>query len=123
MIRINFKLVREGYNLCDTTYGDYSSLRETAAEISKDVEELSKADNGYFSKFNTKMNDSGDDYMFGWECEWDDLDSIIYANGFWISKVIKADNAYIEKENYVEWNIISTTAGSIEEKKRFLYME
>ena len=123
MIRINFKLVREGYNLCDTTYGDYSSLREAAAEISKDVEELSKADNGYFSKFNTKMNDSCDDYMFGWECEWDDLDSIIYANGFWISKVIKADNAYIEKENYVEWNIISTTAGSIEEKKRFLYME
>ena len=59
MIQINFKIVRNGFNVCNVTYGDYNSFEDAAAQISKEVTELTNASVGYFSQFNKKMVDDG----------------------------------------------------------------
>ena len=40
MIQINFKIVRNGFNVCNVTYGNYNSFEDAAKQISKEATEL-----------------------------------------------------------------------------------
>ena len=62
MIQINFKIVRNGFNVCDVTYGDYNSFEDAAAQISKEVTDLANTKVGYFGHFNEKK--VGGEYRF-----------------------------------------------------------
>ena len=117
MIQVNFKMVRNGFKLVDVTYGNYETFVDAAKSISKDVQELEKAEVGYFSHFNTKMNDANTDYRFGWTCEWYCEEEIAEFGFFEIGGVGKTF-----KENYVRWEIVVKTSTEMADKEKALKM-
>lgn len=116
MIQINFKIVRNGFNMCDVTYGDYNSFEEAAEQISKEVTELENASVGYFSRFNQQM--VNDYYKFAWACSWDSIDEIVANNGFYISDVVNRNRA-----NNLHWEIVVNTSTSLLSVPKYLGME
>ena len=117
MISINFKVVRNGFTMCDVTYGNYKSFEDASARISAEVTELANASVGYFSQFNKKM--VGGDYRFAWSCSWDSVDEIMENRGFSIGDVGSSFN----RDNRLEWNIVVSTSHSVKDKDRYLGME
>ena len=119
MIQINFKIVRNGFNVCDVTYGDYNSFEDAAAQISKEVTELANASVGYFSRFNQKMAEG--DNRFALDCSWDNIEEIVANNGMSIGD---ADNCYNrDRDNSLHWEIVVSTSASLTDVQRYLGME
>ena len=114
MIQIKFKIVRNGFNVCNVTYGDYNSFENAAAQISKEATELSNASVGYFSQFNKKMADG--DHRFAWGCSWESIEEIVANNGFYICDANGEDN-------YLIWKIVVNTSTSLEDVPKYLGME
>ena len=119
MIQINIKIVRNGFNVCDVTYGNYDSFEDAAKQISKEVTELSEASVGYFSQFNQKMVDG--DYRFAWACSWDSIEEIVDNNGFYVGDGGKCYNK--DRDNIIQWNIVVNTSSSLEDVPKYLGME
>ena len=119
MIQINFKIVRNGFNVCNVTYGDYNSFEDAAAQISKEVTELTNASVGYFSRFNQKMVKG--DHLFVWGCSWESIDEIIANNGFYICD--RDNNNLHWKDNNLHWKIVVNTSTSLEDVPKYLGME
>ena len=115
MIQINFKIVRNGFNVCDVTYGDYKSFEDAAEQISKEVMELANASVGYFSRFNQKTVDG--DYRFAWDCSWDNIEEIVANNGLSIG------DANGDRDNSLHWEIVVSTSTSLTDVQRYLGME
>ena len=113
MIQINFKIVRNGFNVCDVTYGDYKSFEDAAEQISKEVTELTNASVGYFSRFNQKMAEG--DNRFAWDCSWDNIEEIVANNGFYICDA--------NGDNNLHWKIVVNTSTSLEDVQKYLGME
>ena len=116
MIQVNFQIVRNGFTMCDVTYGDYDSFEDAAKQISKEVTDLTEASSGYFSQFNQKMVDNY--YKFAWGCSWDSIDEIIANNGFYVSDVVNRI-----RENSLEWKIVVNTSTSLLSVPKYLGME
>jgi hypothetical protein len=116
MIQINIKIVRNGFNLCDVTYGNYYSFEDAAKQISKEVTELAEASVGYFSRFNQKMADG--DYRFAWTCSWDSIKEIVGYNGFSIR-----DGGKCYKDNSIRWEIVVKPSSSLEDVPKYLEKE
>lgn len=119
MIQINFKIVRNGFNVCDVTYGDYNSFEDAAAQISKEVTDLANTKVGYFGHFNEKK--VGGEYRFAWCCSWEIIDEIIDNNGFYIGDAGKCYNR--DRDNELEWKIVVTTSNSLKDIQKYLGME
>ena len=119
MIQINFNIVRNGFEVCDVTYGDYDSFEDAAEQISKEVTELANASVGYFSKFNQKMVDG--DCRFLWTCSWDSVDEILANNGFYIGDVGIGCNR--NRYNNLQWKIVVSTSTSLQDIPKYLGME
>jgi len=119
MIQINLKIVRNGFNMCDVTYGSYESFEDAAKQISKEATILSEASCGYFSRFNQKMVD--DDYRFAWGCSWDNIEEIVENNGFYVGDGEKCYNK--DRDNIIQWNIVVNTSSSLEDVPKCLEME
>lgn len=119
MIQINFKIVRNGFNVCNVTYGDYNSFEDAAAQISKEVTELTNASVGYFSQFNKKMADG--DYRFAWGCSWESIEEIVANNGLSIGDAGKCYNK--DRDNSLHWEIVVSTSNSLTDVQRYLGME
>ena len=115
MIQINFKIVRNGFNVCNVTYGDYNSFEDAAAQISKEVTELTNASVGYFSQFNQKMAEG--DNRFAWGCSWESIEEIVANNGFYIC------DANGDRDNNLHWKIAVNTSTSLEDVQKYLGME
>ena len=113
MIQINFKIVRNGFNVCDVTYGNYNSFEDVAKQISKEATEIANASVGYFSQFNRKMVD--DDNQFAWNCSWENIDEIVANNGFSIADA--------NKNNNLQWEIVVRTSTSLQDVPKYLGME
>lgn len=119
MIQINFKIVRNGFNVCDVTYGDYKSFEDAAEQISKEVTELTNASVGYFSQFNQKMAEG--DNRFAWDCSWDNIEEIVANNGMSIGDADKCYNR--DRDNSLHWEIVVSTSTSLTDVQRYLGME
>ena len=119
MIQINIKIVRNGFNMCDVTYGNYKSFEDAAKQISKEVTELAEASVGYFSQFDQKM--VADDYRFAWTCSCADIEEILYNNGFYVSDGGKCYDK--DRENIIQWKIVVNTSSSLEDVPKYLGME
>ena len=119
MIQINFKIVRNGFNVCDVTYGDYKSFEDAAEQISKKATELANASVGYFSRFNQKTVDG--DYRFAWDCSWDNIEEIVANNGLSIGDAGKCYNK--DRDNSLHWEIVVSTSTSLTDVQRYLGME
>ncbi len=120
MIQINFKIVRNGFTMCDVTYGNYKSFEDAAKQISKEADELANASVGYFSKFNQKMVDG--DYRFAWDCSWESIEEIVDNKGFSIGDANKRYN-YKDRDNCLYWKIVVGTSNFLEDVPKFLGME
>jgi regulator of replication initiation timing len=119
MIQINFKIVRNGFNVCNVTYGNYNSFEDAAEQISKEATELANASVGYFSQFNKKMVDG--DYRFAWQCSWESTDEIVANNGFYICDAANCYNR--DRDNNLQWNIVVSTSTSLQDVPKYLGME
>ena len=119
MIQINLKIVRNGFNMCDVTYGDFDSFEDAAKNISKKVTELANSNVGYFSQFNQKMLD--DDHKFAWSCSWDNINEIVTNNGFCICDSVNCCNK--SRFNSLEWNIVVSTSNSLLSIAKYLEMK
>lgn len=115
MIQINFKIVRNGFDMCNVTYGDYNSFEDAAEQISKEVTELTNSSVGYFSQFNQKMD--GNYNKFAWNCSWDSIDEIVANKGFCICDSIHT------KVNNLQWSIVVSTATDLLSVPKYLGME
>lgn len=118
MIQINFKIVRNGFTMCNVTYGNYNSFEDAAKQISNEVTELANASVGYFSQFNRKMVDG--DYRFAWE-SWESIDEIVDNNGFSVGDAAKCYNR--DRDNSLHWEIVVSTSTSLEDVPKYLGME
>lgn len=112
MLKINFKVIRNGLSIIDANYGEFNNFVDAANAISNDVEELSNSKEGYFSQFNTKLNETEDDYKFTWNCDWNSIDEIIDCGHFRIYDGI----------NFVRWEIVADTSNDIADKEKALKM-
>lgn len=119
MILIHFKIVRNGFNMCDVTYGNYKSFEDAAEQISKEVTELANASVGYFSQFYQKMVDG--DYRFAWDCSWESVEEIVANNGWSIGDAGKCYNR--DRDNSLRWEIIVSTSTFLEDVQKYLGME
>jgi hypothetical protein len=119
MIQINFKIVRNGFNVCNVTYGNYNSFEDAAEQISKEATELANASVGYFSQFNRKMADGG--YRFAWDCSWESIEEIVANNGLSIGDAGKCYNK--DRDNTLRWEIVVSTSTSLADVQKYLGME
>lgn len=119
MIQISFKIVRNGFNVCNVTYGDYDSFEDAARQISKEVTELTNASVGYFSRFNQKTVDG--DYRFAWDCSWDSTEEIVANNGLTIGDAGKCYDK--DRDNSLQWEIVVKTSTSLQDVPKYLGME
>ena len=119
MIQINFKIVRNGFNVCNVTYGNYNSFEDAAEQISKEATELENASVGYFSRFNRKMTNG--DYRFAWDCSWESTEEIVANNGLFIGDAGKFYNR--KRDNSLRWEIVVNTSTSLADVQKYLGME
>ena len=82
--------------IANITYGEFATSKETAEQISKEVENVMESESGYFAHFNEQMK--SDDYKFAWLCSWDESDLIESYKGYWI---------YENKGTFLEWEIVN----------------
>ena len=116
MIQINFKIIRNGFNMCDVTYGDFDSFEDAAKQISKEVTDLANSNVGYFSQFDQKMD--GNYNKFAWNCSWDSIDEILANNGFCV-----CDRVNNKRANNLQWSIVVSTATDLLSVSKYLGME
>lgn len=116
MLRVNFKVVRNGLTLIDAVGVTYYNFADAAKAISNDVEELSNSKEGYFSQFNKKPNEYGNDHKFGWICDWNSISEIISYGCFEMWENGKSGI------NSVSWKIVADTSDKITDKELALKM-
>ena len=119
MIQINFKIVRNGLNVCNVTYGNYDSFKDAAEQISKEATELTNASVGYFSQFNRKKVDG--DYRFSWNCSWENVEEIVANNGLFIGDAWRCYSR--DRDNTLNWEIVVSTSTSLQDVPKYLEME
>lgn len=116
MLKINFKVVRNGLTLIDAVGITYYNFADAAKAISNDVEELSNSNDGYFSQFNKKLNENENDYKFAWNCDWNSIAEII---GYGCFEMWENGKSGI---NSVCWKIVADTSDKITDKELALKM-
>lgn len=116
MLKINFKVVRNGLTLIDANYGEFINFSDVANAISNDVDKLSNSKEGYFSQFNKKMNEKEVEYKFAWNCDWNSIDEIIDYGCFEMWEFGKSCF------NSVCWKIVAKTSDNMADKEKALKM-